>query len=163
MGFALKGVANREWGVLGGRQSIGRGKLRANITACIADHLGMVFEPELEAFFQLATDGLADMSSRARLEARYPPRNRAPRNFKQIDAFDSWCDHKHPLLYEREMKRSHDQSACNEERNLHPSQEVYQMESAFPRNISTSAHDWGQVLMFEGESCSHFRAFTTSR
>ena len=27
---------------------------------------------------------------------------------------------------------------------------VPQMESAFPRDISTGAHDWGQVLMFEG-------------
>ncbi len=44
MGFTLKRVANREWGVLGGRQSIGRGKLGANITPCVADHLGMVFE-----------------------------------------------------------------------------------------------------------------------
>src|SRR5947208_1305281 len=35
------------------------------------------------------------------------------------------------------------------------------MESAFPRNIYTSAHDWGQVLMFEGETCSPFRSFTT--
>ena len=36
------------------------------------------------------------------------------------------------------------------------------MESAFPRNISTSAHDWGQVLMFEGKSCSLFGAFTST-
>jgi hypothetical protein len=35
------------------------------------------------------------------------------------------------------------------------------MERAFPRNISTSAHDWGQVLMFEGKSRSHFGSFTT--
>src|SRR6266566_9022333 len=31
-----------------------------------------------------------------------------------------------------------------------------------PRNISTSAHDWGQVLMFEGKSCSLFGAFTST-
>lgn len=30
------------------------------------------------------------------------------------------------------------------------------MESAFPRNIYTSAHDSRQVLMFEGKSCSVF-------
>jgi len=35
------------------------------------------------------------------------------------------------------------------------------MESAFPRNISASAHDWGQVLMFQGQSCSHFTSFTS--
>jgi hypothetical protein len=29
------------------------------------------------------------------------------------------------------------------------------MESAFPRNIYTSAHDWRQVLMFQGKTCSH--------
>ena len=36
-----------------------------------------------------------------------------------------------------------------------------QMESGFPRNIYTSAHVWGQVLMCEGKSCSHVRSFTT--
>ena len=34
------------------------------------------------------------------------------------------------------------------------------MESAFPRNISTSAHDWGQVLMFQGKSGSVFQSYT---
>ena len=36
------------------------------------------------------------------------------------------------------------------------------MGSALPRNISTSAHDWGQVLMFEGQSGSFFGSFTTT-
>ncbi len=48
----------------------------------------------------------------------------------------------------------------DEERNLQLLEEVYQMESAFPRNISTSAHDWGQVLMFQGKSGSVFGSFT---
>ncbi len=48
----------------------------------------------------------------------------------------------------------------DEERNLPLLEEVDQMESAFPRNISTSAHDWGQVLMFQGKSGSVFGSFT---
>ncbi len=31
----------------------------------------------------------------------------------------------------------------------------------FPRNISPSAQHSGQVLMFEGKSCSYFMSFTT--
>jgi hypothetical protein len=32
-----------------------------------------------------------------------------------------------------------------------------------PRYVPTSTQDWGQVLMFEGKSCSHFRAFTNNQ
>jgi len=50
----------------------------------------------------------------------------------------------------------------------HPRQGVYlylpipvpQMRSSLPRYVPTSAHDSWQVLMCEGQSCSHFRAFT---
>jgi hypothetical protein len=31
-----------------------------------------------------------------------------------------------------------------------------QMGSDLPRHVRALAHDWGQVLMFEGKSCSHF-------
>ncbi len=48
----------------------------------------------------------------------------------------------------------------DEEHNVQLPEEVYQMGSALPRNISTSAHDWGQVLMFEGQSGSFFRSYT---
>jgi hypothetical protein len=34
------------------------------------------------------------------------------------------------------------------------------MGSAFPRHVHAGAHDWGQVLMFQGKTCSHFRSFT---
>jgi hypothetical protein len=50
----------------------------------------------------------------------------------------------------------------DEERNVQLLEQVYQMESAFPRNIYTSAHDWGQVLMFQGKSGSVFGSFTKS-
>ena len=97
MGFTLKLVAHREWGVLGGRQSISRGKLGANITPCVADHLGMVFERSRKRrSSNWLSLGLSDMFNRARLEARYPPGNRAASNFEQINAFDSRCDHRHP-------------------------------------------------------------------
>ena len=36
------------------------------------------------------------------------------------------------------------------------------MGSGFPRYIRTSAHDSGQVLTFEGQTCSLGRAFTTN-
>jgi len=45
---------------------------------------------------QLATERLPDTSSRTRLEAGNPTRNGAARNFEQINAFDSRCDHPHP-------------------------------------------------------------------
>ena len=35
--------------------------------------------------------------------------------------------------------------------------------AVFPGIERTSAHMWGQVLMFEGQSCSYGRAFTTCR
>jgi hypothetical protein len=36
-----------------------------------------------------------------------------------------------------------------------------EMWSGLPRYIPTSAHDWGQMLTFEGKICSLSRAFTT--
>ena len=37
---------------------------------------------------------------------------------------------------------------------------IPQMWSGLPRSFPIGAHDWGQVLMFEGQSGSHFGAFT---
>ena len=54
-------------------QSIGGGKLRANIAARVAGHLGVVFQPEEEALFELTTERLPDMGRHTRLEARNPP------------------------------------------------------------------------------------------
>ena len=71
MGSALKRVANRKWRVVWDRQSIGARKLRANIAARIAFHLGMIFKPQQETFFELATERLPDHG--ARFEARNPP------------------------------------------------------------------------------------------
>src|SRR5712691_5147604 len=62
----------------------------------VALHLGMVFEPQQEAFFELATERLPD--SGARFEARNPSSNGAARNFEQINAFDNRCDHAPPRL-----------------------------------------------------------------
>ena len=70
MGFALERVANREWRMLRDRQSIGCGKLRANVAACIARDQGMIFKPQKETFFELATERLPD--NRARFEAGNP-------------------------------------------------------------------------------------------
>src|SRR5579859_4412752 len=44
---------------------------------------------------------------------------------------------------------------------LHHCMPILQMWRGLPRHIRTSAHDWGQVLTFEGQICSHFRAFTS--
>src|SRR5260370_38251075 len=51
MGLALKRVADGEWRVFRDRQSIGRGKLRANVATCVAFLLGMTFKPQKETFF----------------------------------------------------------------------------------------------------------------
>src|SRR5271157_4692679 len=64
MGFALESVANRKRRVLGDRQSIGCGKLWANIAARVADHQRMVFKPEEEALFKLATEWELDRGRR---------------------------------------------------------------------------------------------------
>jgi hypothetical protein len=68
MGFALKCVANGEWRVFWDRQSIGCGKLRANVATRIARDQRMIFKPQKETFFELATERLPD--SGARFEAR---------------------------------------------------------------------------------------------
>src|SRR2546421_9536677 len=96
MGMAFKGVPNGKGGILWDWQSVGRGKLRANVTPHVAGHLGVVFQPEHKAFFQLATERLFDRGSRAHLEAGNPPRNGATCNVEQIDAFDSRCNHQYP-------------------------------------------------------------------
>jgi len=84
MGFVFKDVANGKGRRIAGRQSIGGRKLRTNVATSVAGHLGMVFQPEEESLFELATERLPDMGSRARLEAGNPPRNGAARNFEQI-------------------------------------------------------------------------------
>ena len=40
---------------------------------------------------------------------------------------------------------------------LQHSMPIPQMWSGLPRYFPLGAHDWGQVLMFEGKSCSHVR------
>src|SRR5215510_8069780 len=96
MRFALESVANRKWRVVRNGQAIGRGKRLTNVAPRVALHLGIVFEPQQEAFFELATERLPD--SGARFEARHPSRNGATRNFEQINAVDSRCGHEHPRL-----------------------------------------------------------------
>jgi hypothetical protein len=73
MGCALERVANREWRVFRGGQSISCGKLRTNIAARVAGYLRVVFQPEEESLFELATERLPDMGCRTRLEAGNPP------------------------------------------------------------------------------------------
>ncbi len=70
MGVVLKCVANRERGVLWNRQSILRGKLRANVTTRVAGNQRVILKPQHEAFFELATKRLSD--HRARFVARNP-------------------------------------------------------------------------------------------
>src|SRR5262249_57261480 len=67
-----------------------------SVATRVALHLGMIFEPQQQAFFELATERLPDSSTR--FEARNPSRNGAARNFEQINAFDSRCGHEHPRL-----------------------------------------------------------------
>ena len=97
MRLALERVANREWRVFRGGQSIGGGKLQTNIAARVAGHLRIVFQPEQEALFELATERLPDMGRRTRLEAGNPPGNGATCNLEQIDACNSRCDHLCPF------------------------------------------------------------------
>jgi hypothetical protein len=70
MGLVLKRVADGEWRMFWDGQSIGLGKLRANVTPRVAFDQRMVFEPQKETFFKLATEWLPD--SGARFEAGNP-------------------------------------------------------------------------------------------
>ena len=45
---------------VGNRQSVLRGKLRVNIATSVVHNLGVVFKPQKEAFFQLATERVPD-------------------------------------------------------------------------------------------------------
>ena len=94
MGSVLERGANRTWRVFRHGQAIGRRKRVTNVATHVALHLGMVVEPQQEAFFELATERLPDRG--ARFEAWNPSSNGAARNFEQINAFDSRCDHEQP-------------------------------------------------------------------
>src|SRR6266568_3149497 len=93
MGLVLKHVADGEWRVFWDGQSIGLGKLRANVATRVGGDQWMVFEPHQKAFFKLATERLPD--SGARFETRNPSRNGAACYFEQINTFDCRCDHQH--------------------------------------------------------------------
>jgi len=73
MRFALESVANREWRVFWSRQSIGRCKRLTNVATRVAGHLGVVFQPEEESLFELATERLPNRGRRTRLEAGNSP------------------------------------------------------------------------------------------
>ena len=60
-----KRVANCEGGMLGDRKTIGISKLRTNVATCVALHLGVIFKPENEAFFELATERLLERDKKA--------------------------------------------------------------------------------------------------
>src|SRR5690348_6399534 len=96
MRLAVKKVANGERRVFWGGQSVGGGELGPNITARIPGHLGMVFQPEQESFFYLTTEWLPDRAHMACLVAGNPAGDGATRNFEQIDALYSRCDHRRP-------------------------------------------------------------------
>src|SRR5260370_21895321 len=61
------------------RQPVRRGERSPDVTPSVALHLGMIFKPEHEAFFELSTERLTD--SGARFEARNSPRTGAPRYY----------------------------------------------------------------------------------
>jgi hypothetical protein len=70
MGFTLKGVANGKGSMFGEGQSVRGCKWRANVTASVTDHLGVVFKPEQESFFELTTKWLPGTLGGACLETR---------------------------------------------------------------------------------------------
>ena len=94
VGFALEHIADGEWRVFWNGQSIGESELRTDVATSIVHNQGVIFEPEHEAFFELATERLPDSSPR--FEARNPSRNGAVRDFEQINAVNGWCNHGSP-------------------------------------------------------------------
>src|SRR6266851_8707100 len=95
MRLPFKCVADGKGRVLVGRQSVGCGPRWSNVATRIADYLGVIFEPQKKAFFQLATKWLPDVGCHARLKTGNPPRNGATCYFEQINPIDSRCDHQH--------------------------------------------------------------------
>src|ERR1700738_2089700 len=57
MRFALKGVANGKGSMFGKGQSVRGCNWRANVATSVTGHLGVVFKPEQESFFELTTKG----------------------------------------------------------------------------------------------------------
>src|SRR5438067_1774249 len=72
MGLSFKRVADSKRRILGGRESVGLCKRWSNVATRIADYLGIVFKPEKQAFFELATKRLLDRRSCTHLEAGNP-------------------------------------------------------------------------------------------
>src|SRR5436309_2022329 len=72
MGLSFKRVADSKRRILGGRESVGLCKRWSNVATRIADHLGMVFKPQKEAFFELATKRLAERKNGIGFEAGNP-------------------------------------------------------------------------------------------
>src|SRR2546427_127958 len=70
MGLVLKRVADSKWRVCWDGQSIGLGKLRANVATRVGGDQWMVFEPHQQAFFKLTTEWLPDGG--IRFETRNP-------------------------------------------------------------------------------------------
>src|SRR5512135_3248986 len=93
MGLPFKCVADGKGRILGGWQPVGLCKCWSNVASRIADHLGMVFKPEKEAFFDLATKRLAERKNGIGFETGNPARNGATCNFEQIDPINSRCNH----------------------------------------------------------------------
>jgi len=73
VGFPFKGVSDGKWCILWKGQSVSTRECWANIAASVADHLGMVFKPHEEAFFQLTTERLAKRGYGTHLETGNPP------------------------------------------------------------------------------------------
>ena len=95
MGFAFKDVADGKRRVLGDGRSVGGGKLGTN-------HHEHSRPPEddtpgQEGVVPLAGYRMATGHDQDGLSCSWgPPRNGAARNFEQINAFYSRCDHQHP-------------------------------------------------------------------
>ncbi|WP_220197826.1 hypothetical protein [Ktedonospora formicarum] len=80
----------------------------------------------------------------------------AARYFKQINTFACRCDHQRFSWKTEQRERANGKYRLSTHaRHLHVSEGVYQMWSAFPRNLCPCAHIGGHVLMSEGQTCSH--------
>src|SRR5579884_2432130 len=60
VGFTLERIADGEWRVFWNGQSIGESELRTDVATSVVHNQGVIFEPEHEAFFELATERLPD-------------------------------------------------------------------------------------------------------
>src|SRR5258706_9127822 len=93
VGVALKQIVDGKRSWEGRGNFVGGSKYRADITATIPGHLGMIFEVQQQPLFHQATKGLSCGSLASRFPAGNPAGDALSSNFEQINTTNSNLRH----------------------------------------------------------------------